>query len=104
MVGTLNCAGSPHAEKCYVLRSQILDNLRQLSDITFNVYKDATDFILEASMAGYNTYRTATAGVRTAQVDEGLRAHMNKVYATMSVGMLITFAVAWAVGTSPALL
>ena len=55
-------------------------------------------------MAEYNTFRTAAAGVRTAQIDEGLRAHMNKVYGTMSVGMLITFAVAWAVGTSPALL
>ncbi|MCJ7871872.1 Bax inhibitor-1/YccA family protein [Phaeobacter sp. J2-8] len=29
---------------------------------------------------------------------------MNKVYGTMSVGMLITFAVAWAVGSNPALL
>jgi FtsH-binding integral membrane protein len=29
---------------------------------------------------------------------------MNKVYGTMSVGTLVTFAVAWAVGTSPALL
>lgn len=55
-------------------------------------------------MAVNNTFRTATAGVRTAQIDEGLRAHMNKVYATMSIGMLITFAVAWAVGTSPQLL
>ncbi len=44
------------------------------------------------------------AGVRAAQIDEGLRAHMNKVYGTMSVGMLLTFLVAWAVGTSPALL
>ena len=54
-------------------------------------------------MAQYETARTV-GGVRTAAVDEGLRAHMNKVYGTMSVGMLITFAVAWAVGTSPALL
>ena len=54
-------------------------------------------------MAEYNTIRTA-AGSRAAQVDEGLRAHMNKVYSTMSVGMLVTFAVAWAVGTSPQLL
>ena len=54
-------------------------------------------------MAQYDTIRTA-GGVRTAEIDEGLRAHMNKVYGTMSVGMLITFAVAWAVGTSPALL
>mgnify|MGYP003573365559 CR=1 FL=1 len=49
------------------------------------------------------TGRTA-AGTRTAAIDEGLRAHMNKVYGTMSVGTLITFLVAWAVGTSPALL
>jgi hypothetical protein len=54
-------------------------------------------------MAEYQTMRTA-AGVRTAALDEGLKAHMNKVYGTMSVGMLLTFAVAWAVGTSPALL
>ena len=45
-------------------------------------------------MADYQTIR-AGAGVRTAQIDEGLRAHMNKVYGTMSVGMLVTFAVAW---------
>ena len=54
-------------------------------------------------MANINTAR-ADAAIRSTQSDEGLRAHMNKVYATMSVGMLITFAVAWAVGTSPALL
>jgi uncharacterized protein len=58
-------------------------------------------------MAEFNTGRmsdrTAT-GVRTAAIDEGLRAHMNKVYGTMSVGTLLTFLVAWAVGTSPALL
>ncbi len=56
-------------------------------------------------MAEYNTIRTTgVAGARAAQIDEGLRAHMNKVYGTMSVGMLLTFAVAWAVGTSPSLL
>ena len=54
-------------------------------------------------MAQYDTIRTA-GGIRTAAIDEGLRAHMNKVYGTMSVGMLITFAVARAVGTMPALL
>ncbi|MBQ1202498.1 MAG: Bax inhibitor-1/YccA family protein [Loktanella sp.] len=54
-------------------------------------------------MAQYDTIRTA-GGVRTAAIDEGLRAHMNKVYGNMSVGMLITFAVAWAVGTAPGLL
>ncbi|MHA6347152.1 Bax inhibitor-1/YccA family protein [Roseivivax sp. CAU 1761] len=56
-------------------------------------------------MAEYRTMRAgAAAGVRSAQIDEGLRAHMNKVYGTMSVGMLLTFLVAWAVGTSPELL
>ena len=47
-------------------------------------------------MAQFDTIRTA-AGARAAEIDEGLRAHMNKVYGTMSVGMLITFAAAWAI-------
>ena len=55
-------------------------------------------------MARYQTMRTGVAGARTAQIDEGLRAHMNKVYGLMSVGMLLTGAVAWAVGSSPELL
>ncbi|MBU2962815.1 Bax inhibitor-1/YccA family protein [Citreicella sp. C3M06] len=54
-------------------------------------------------MAQYRTIRTA-AGTTAAQIDEGLRTHMSKVYGTMSIGMLLTFAVAWAVGTSPELL
>ena len=55
-------------------------------------------------MADYQTIKTVGAGARTAQIDAGLRAHMNKVYGLMSVGMLMTGAVAWAVGTTPALL
>ena len=55
-------------------------------------------------MADYQTIRTAGAGTRTAQIDEGLRAHMNKVYGLMSVGMLITGGVAWAVGTNETML
>ncbi|MEP2030984.1 MAG: Bax inhibitor-1/YccA family protein [Paracoccaceae bacterium] len=47
-------------------------------------------------MAELNTIRTA-AGSAAASIDAGLRAHMNKVYGTMSVGMLITFAAAWAI-------
>jgi FtsH-binding integral membrane protein len=54
-------------------------------------------------MAEFETIR-GVAGARAAEIDAGLRAHMNKVYGTMSVGMLLTFAVAWAVGTTPALL
>lgn len=58
-------------------------------------------------MAQFDTHRTtgrSAVGARGAVIDEGLRAHMNKVYATMSVGTLLTFLVAWAVGTSPTLL
>ena len=48
-------------------------------------------------MAEFDNVRAGVAtGARTAFIDEGLRAHMNKVYGTMSVGMLITFAAAWA--------
>ena len=47
-------------------------------------------------MADVNSIRSA-AGSRVAAIDEGLRAHMNKVYGTMSIGMLITFAAAWAI-------
>jgi len=50
----------------------------------------------EFYMADVNTIRTS-AGSSTAAIDEGLRAHMSKVYGTMSVGMLITFAAAWAI-------
>ena len=50
-------------------------------------------------MAQYETIRSAGVGAR-AQIDEGLRAHMNKVYGLMSVAMLVTAGVAWGVGTS----
>lgn len=57
-------------------------------------------------MADYNTIRTAGVGVgtRSAEIDQGLRAHMNKVYGLMSVAMLITAGVAWAVGTNDAMI
>jgi len=47
-------------------------------------------------MAEPSTIRAAV-GARAAAIDEGLRAHMNKVYGTMSVGMVITAAAAWAI-------
>jgi uncharacterized protein len=50
-------------------------------------------------MAEFETVRRTGAGVRTAEVDEGLRAHMTKVYGLMAVAMVITGAVAWVVGT-----
>jgi FtsH-binding integral membrane protein len=48
-------------------------------------------------MAEFNTIPRSGVGVRTAEIDAGLRAHMNKVYGTMSVGMLITALAAWAI-------
>jgi FtsH-binding integral membrane protein len=50
-------------------------------------------------MAQYDTIRSVGVGARAA-IDEGLRAHMNKVYGLMSVAMLVTAGVAWGVGTS----
>jgi uncharacterized protein len=55
-------------------------------------------------MADFETLGSVGAGARAAQIDAGLRAHMNKVYGLMSVGMLLTGGVAWAVGTTPALM
>jgi hypothetical protein len=55
-------------------------------------------------MAQYRTIDAVRAGTRTAAIDEGLRAHMNKVYGLMSVGMLLTAGTAWAIGSNDALL
>ncbi|MEZ5777945.1 MAG: Bax inhibitor-1/YccA family protein [Paracoccaceae bacterium] len=48
-------------------------------------------------MADYQTIQTGRAGARSVAVDEGLRAHMNKVYGLMSVAMVLTAAAAWAI-------
>lgn len=48
-------------------------------------------------MANYQTLRSSEMGALGARIDAGLRAHMNKVYGTMSVGMLITALGAWAI-------
>ncbi len=48
-------------------------------------------------MADYQTIRAGRVGAQALQIDEGLKAHMNKVYGLMSVGMLITGAAAWAI-------
>jgi hypothetical protein len=55
-------------------------------------------------MADYQTNTIGRAGAGYAAIDEGLRAHMNKVYGLMSVAMVITGLVAWAVGTNEAML
>ena len=54
-------------------------------------------------MAQFDTVRAA-GSIRTAEIDEGLRTHMNEVYGTMSVGLLLTFAAAWAVGNNAAMM
>ncbi|MDE0113730.1 MAG: Bax inhibitor-1/YccA family protein [Albidovulum sp.] len=55
-------------------------------------------------MNEFTTVRRSISGARSAQIDEGLRAHMNKVYGLMSVAMIITGAVAYFVGTNDQLL
>ncbi|MGR3433995.1 MAG: Bax inhibitor-1/YccA family protein [Shimia sp.] len=47
-------------------------------------------------MADNQTLR-AQVGTRAAEIDAGLRAHMSKVYGTMSIGMVISAAAAWAI-------
>jgi FtsH-binding integral membrane protein len=51
-----------------------------------------------------NTDRFQTTQVRTREIDEGLRNHMNGIYAKMTAGVLVTALVAWVVGSSPLLL
>jgi FtsH-binding integral membrane protein len=55
-------------------------------------------------MAEYDTIRSTSRTAGAARIDEGLRAHMNKVYATMSIGMAVTGVVAYLVGTNEQLL
>jgi uncharacterized protein len=47
-------------------------------------------------MAEFSTLKSAV-GTKAAEIDAGLRSHMNKVYGTMSVGMLITALAAYAI-------
>ena len=44
-------------------------------------------------------YQTDQVGARalSADIDAGLRVHMNKVYGTMSVGLFLTTLAAWAI-------
>lgn len=47
-------------------------------------------------MADYQTIRAGTQTTQSVAIDQGLRAHMNSVYGTMSVGLAITALAAWA--------
>ncbi|MGG7565982.1 Bax inhibitor-1/YccA family protein [Rhodovulum sp. DZ06] len=56
-------------------------------------------------MQDFDTIRThGAAGARSAAIDAGLRAYMNRVYGLMAFAMVITGAVAFVVGNSPAML
>ncbi|WP_028028989.1 Bax inhibitor-1/YccA family protein [Gemmobacter nectariphilus] len=48
-------------------------------------------------MADYQTIRAGSVGAQSVRIDEGLKAHMNKVYGLMSVAMLLTAGAAWAI-------
>lgn len=48
--------------------------------------------------------RTQTDHLKTKTFDIGLQAHMSKVYGVMSAGLMITFAMAWAVGSNTSIL
>ena len=48
-------------------------------------------------MADYETIHAGRVGARGLAIDEGLRAHMNKVYGLMSAAMVITAGAAWAI-------
>lgn len=51
-----------------------------------------------------NTGRFENTQTRTREIDQGLRAHMNNIYAKMAGGVLVTAITAWIVGSSPLLL
>ena len=52
-------------------------------------------------MADYRTPSMgATTGAMAADIDAGLRAHMNKVYGLMSMAMVVTAALAYFIGTN----
>ena len=54
-------------------------------------------------MADSQTVRKSSVGVASNVIDVGLRAHMNKVYALMSIGLFLTGGVAYIVGNNETL-
>lgn len=54
-------------------------------------------------MANNSTIRRTGSAALGAEIDAGLRAHMNKVYALMAIAMAVTGAVAYGFGNTPAL-
>jgi len=95
------------AANCTILRNRRLASLlktnRASPILSANHPSLGVDQLSEGYMAQFDTIRTR-AGAQAAAIDEGLRAHMSKVYGTMSVGMLLTFLAAWAVGNNAAMM
>ena len=54
-------------------------------------------------MVDSQTVRKSGARIASADIDVGLRAHMNKVYALMSIGLFLTGGVAYIVGNNETL-
>tara|TARA_B100000482_G_C12545863_1_gene274098 strand:- start:243 stop:965 length:723 start_codon:yes stop_codon:yes gene_type:complete len=54
-------------------------------------------------MADSQTVRKSSVGIASNEIDVGLRAHMNKVYALMSIGLFLTGGVAYIVGNNETL-
>ncbi len=55
-------------------------------------------------MAEYANVRSTTAGIRTQEIDQGLRAHMNKVYGLMSAALFASFAIGYVISVTPSLM
>ena len=54
-------------------------------------------------MVDTQSVRKSSASISSANIDAGLRAHMNKVYALMSIGLFLTGGVAYVVGNNETL-
>ena len=54
-------------------------------------------------MVDSQSVRKSSASISSANIDAGLRAHMNKVYALMSIGLFLTGGVAYSVGNNETL-
>ena len=54
-------------------------------------------------MVESQSVRKSSASISSANIDAGLRAHMNKVYALMSIGLFLTGGVAYIVGNNETL-
>ena len=55
-------------------------------------------------MANNSTIRRAGSATLGAEIDAGLRTHMNKVYGLMAIAMAVTGAVSYGFGSTPALI